>query len=417
MLPTLAVGSIGTSQNRGADIRQFVSGFSREWARTLVDQQAFRDEQRRLEHVWTFLGLADDVARDGDWFRASIATRSVFVQRFGDALRGFENLCAHRFHPLRREAKGNGPVICGFHHWHYDREGRAIGIPICKVVFGKPPHELGARLRGIELARCGQMIFGRFPSPAATESLEDYLGVVFPVLEAMVPAGSRRLYAERPIRANWRLNLHISLDEYHGPAVHPTTFGRHGYARSMSRHRYFRLGAHSAFLNSDDERCLEKLLLGCRDGNYRPDYYFVFQILPDLIVALAEADSSFWFCNILQYSPVAHDRTAFRGWSYPAPFESVHPWIARATRPVTGIFRRRIFHHYFKCVVNEDAAVCERIQDVAHQIDAIPMLGAQEERISWFEEAIRELANRGGVEMAPGSVSPDSPSHARRVDS
>ena len=94
----------------------------------------------------------------------------------------------------------------------------------------------------------------------------------------------------------------------------------------------------------------------------------------------------------MQYSPVAHDRTAFRGWLYAAPFKSGLPRLAQATRSITDIFRRYIYRHYLKRVVNEDASVCERIQEVAHQIDKVPMLGAQEERIGWFEEAIRDLA-------------------------
>ncbi len=336
--------------------------------------------------------MADEVARDGDWIRASIATRSVFVQRFGDELRGFENVCAHRFHPLRREAKGNGPVICGFHHWQYNRDGTAVGIPICNVVFGKPPHALGVGLRRIELATCGPMIFGRFPSPAATTSLEAHLGDTFPILEAVTRTMEQPLYAERSIKASWKLNLHTSLDEYHGPSVHPATFGRGGYPRSMSHHRYFRVGVNSAFFNSDDEACFQKLMAGCRDGSYRSSHYFVFQILPNLIVAHAEADRGFWYCTLMQYSPVTHDWTDFRGWSFAAPFEANRPWLASAARPITDPIRHRVFHHYFRRVVNEDAAVCERMQEVAHQIDGTPLLSAQEVRIGWFEESLRELA-------------------------
>jgi phenylpropionate dioxygenase-like ring-hydroxylating dioxygenase large terminal subunit len=377
-----------------ADTSPSSSAFVSDWTRSVVDAQAFRDEQRQLEHVWTFLGFADSLKRDGDWFRASIATRSVFVQRFGDELRGFENVCAHRFNPLRTEARGNGPVICSFHHWQYNREGRAVGIPICNVVYGKAPHELGARLRNIELALCGPLVFGRFPAPHATGSLEQHLGEIFPILQVMVPMNQGRLYAERSIQSNWRLNLHITLDEYHSPAVHPTTFGRYGYGNSMSRHQYFRLGPHSAYMDSEDEDCFKKLLAGCRERNYRSSHYFVLHILPDLIVAHAAADSPYWFCNVLQYSPVTHDRTTLRTWVYAAPFESGLSGFAKATRPVTDPFRRRIYRYYFNRVVNEDASVCERLQTVAHQVDQVPMLGAREVRIGWFEESLRELAGQ-----------------------
>src|SRR5258708_39945964 len=141
-----------------------------DWYRAVRDQQAFVREQQKLAHVWTFLGLARDLQRDGDWFTASLATRSVFVQRFGDDIRAFENVCAHRRYPLRHAARGNGPVICGHHHWQYNRDGLAIGIPVCSQVFGVLPHELNARLTPVEIARCGGLIFGRFASSAAAPS-------------------------------------------------------------------------------------------------------------------------------------------------------------------------------------------------------------------------------------------------------
>ncbi len=96
---------------------------------------------------------------------------------------------------------------------------------------------------------------------------------------------------------------------------------------------------------------------------------------------------------MLQYSPATHDRTAFRAWLFTAPFESGRRRSAQATRPITDPFRRRIYRHYFNRVVNEDASVCERIQTVAHQIDKVPMLGAREERVGWFEESIQELTS------------------------
>jgi nitrite reductase/ring-hydroxylating ferredoxin subunit len=265
--------------------------FSANWAQELLDSKAFREEQRRLAGVWTFLGLSRDLGRDGDWFCSSIAT--VFVQRFGTELRGFENLCAHRSYPLRRERKGSGPVVCGFHHWQYNRDGRAVGIPICNLAYGKPPHEMDAHLQPIELAMCGPLIFGRFPGRSSSESLESYLGDAFPILEAMAPVRGRPLYMELPVQAHWKLNMHITLDDYHGPPIHPRTLERHAYLPSMNTLRYFRLGTNSAYLFSDDERCFDKLLEGFREGTYRSSHFFIFQNMPNLAIAHVDADRPF----------------------------------------------------------------------------------------------------------------------------
>jgi len=124
----------------------------------------FKREQERLSRFWTLLGITEDVANDGDWFCATLGGRSIFVQRFGPAIKAFENRCAHRFYPLRTAKKGNGPIVCGFHHWRYDQDGRAIGIPMCQEMFGTTPRELDARLNPVEVAVCGSLIFGRFAS-------------------------------------------------------------------------------------------------------------------------------------------------------------------------------------------------------------------------------------------------------------
>jgi phenylpropionate dioxygenase-like ring-hydroxylating dioxygenase large terminal subunit len=138
------------------------AGIPSDWARTLTDPREFHREQSLLAHTWTLLGLTKDVAGDGDWFRASLATRSVFVQRFGAELKGFENRCAHRPYPQHRP---HGPIVCGFHHWRYDHDGRALGIPLCDELYGVIPRDLGARLDQIEIATCGTLVFGRFPAP------------------------------------------------------------------------------------------------------------------------------------------------------------------------------------------------------------------------------------------------------------
>ena len=372
-----------------------------DWARTLVDPEAFREEQRRLAHVWTFLGLTSEVAKDGDWFRASIATRSVFVQRFDTELRGFENLCAHRFYPLRNADRGNGPVICGFHHWHYDREGRASGIPLGKELFGVVPQELGARLNPIEIAVCGTLIFGRFPHADATDTLEAFLAEGFPILAAASPQKGRPEFFASPVEANWRLCLHITLDDYHIVAVHPGILGKSGYVRRKNL-SYVRFGAHSAYLKTTKAQPLETMVAACRDGTFRPSHYCIFHVVPNMLLVLFHTDAQFWSCFIQVYEPVRHDRSIMRTWVYAAPFETDHTWLRTLTDPI----RKPIVRHYLNKVFREDNTVSERIQKVAHQIDRPPLLGALEERIDWYEQSYRGLVDAGG---RPAPQSPEDP--------
>jgi phenylpropionate dioxygenase-like ring-hydroxylating dioxygenase large terminal subunit len=376
-----------------------IGGIPADWARSMTDAQEFRREQARLAHVWTFLGLTSDLARDGDWFRASLATRSVFVQRFGDEIGGFENRCAHRGYPLRTADKGNGPIVCGFHHWRYDQAGRALGIPLCEELYGVIPRDLDARLTPIEVATCGTLVFGRFPAPAtptgAPESLEDFLGLGFPILKAMSQMPPAPVYISNAVKANWKLCLHITFDDYHGPAVHPGTFGKFGYVRRQNV-TYARFGdaraLHSTSINQPDPQALEKMAAECGAGTFRSANYRIFQIMPTLILSHFRSDRHFWFCVVEQYVPIAHDRSELRAWLYPAPFPAVDRTpLEERTRPLVDPLRRLAVAHYFRRVAREDHAVCERLQEIAHQLDTPPIIGALEERIVWFEESYRRL--------------------------
>ena len=132
-----------------------------DWLETFVDPLAFAREQSDLGHVWTFLGLASETPSDGG---------------------------AHRRRPPRNAGQGND-------------------------------------LSALELALCGDLVFGRFPSGDA-QSLEAFLGESFVLLAALSRQRLKPCYFERSIRANWKLCCQISLDDYHLAAIHPNTLGK-----------------------------------------------------------------------------------------------------------------------------------------------------------------------------------------------
>lgn len=351
------------------------------WARALADEQAFRLEQDRLGRLWTLLGITHDLRKDGDWIRARLGGRSVFVQRFGSVLKGFENRCAHRFYPLRTADRGNGPIVCGFHHWRYDEDGLATGVPICREIFDKSPRELGAGLNRLEIATCGSLIFGRFPVTGATDDLEQFLGDGFPILAALCTMPRRPHRIREPIGANWRLLIHITLDDYHNVAVHH----RKKYSRN-DEFCYFRFGLHSAHFTGGADT-LGSMAGLCRENRYRPSGYRIFNIFPNLVISLFRA-MPYWYCYVQQFVADAPERSTQQGWFFRTNLlEGEEGALSRLTRSLTEITRARIVRYYIEKIGAEDHRVCERLQSVAHQIDAWPRIGTQERRIEWFEES------------------------------
>lgn len=356
------------------------------WNRSMVDPDAFSREQESLGNLWTLLGMTTDIPHDGDWFRTTLGGCSVFVQRFGEAIKAYENVCPHRFYPLRNEEKGNGIIRCGFHHWQFNKEGEAVGIPHCQQLFGKTPRELNVRLRRVEISMCGSLIFGRFPSSGEQESLEEYLGSAWTILGAMCSPRSSTRYLESRVAANWKPLYHVTMDDYHIVAVHPSTFGKYGYLDEKNVN-YFRFGLHSAFFDGVSDKALDEMVADCRSGSYRPREYRIMQFFPNLLVAQVKAVTS-WYILVQQYVPEAHNRTRVRVWYFLAPFPAQdRTWIHAAFRRYIEFWQPPFMRHYIRKITGEDHEVCEKIQTISRQINGSPILGLEEKRIAWFEEA------------------------------
>jgi phenylpropionate dioxygenase-like ring-hydroxylating dioxygenase large terminal subunit len=390
-----------TQQSTASSDRPSPAGASHPaWARAMTSQEDFLSEQEKLGHLWTFLGFASDIPANNDWFRTTLGGRSIFVQRFEKDIRAYLNRCAHRYYPLRTSAHGNGPIVCGFHHWRYNRDGLAIGIPNCQEMFGKTPREMNQQLPEVEIAQCGSMIFGRFPAGGQypNPSLEDWLGDGYAILNHLTntpPPAINRLQSD--VAANWRLLMQISLDDYHLVAVHPSTFGKSGYLKP-EKTRYFRFGAHSAYIASAPDDALAKMAEACRAANYTPESYRILQFFPNLIVAMIRAvnylGDRYWFLLVQQLVPEAYDRTRSVTRFTLLPFAKPAGVLHRQARTIAKPWVTLGFAHYARKTHREDNQVVEQLQRSASLFEADPVRALQEQRVSWFEEEYQSIIER-----------------------
>jgi phenylpropionate dioxygenase-like ring-hydroxylating dioxygenase large terminal subunit len=358
------------------------------WAREFYDPQILAIEHERFAAagIWHLLGLTSDIPGHDDWFTADIVGHSVFVQRFHNKIAAFENVCAHRFFPIRTEQRGHGTVRCGFHGWTYNAEGNAVAVPMCEELYGSTRAELGRKLLPVEIGICGGLIFGRLPAPpgdhALRPTLEAYLGAAEPALRRLTAALTPVGVIDMVVEANWKFCYHLTLDDYHIVAVHPETFGANGPVRPGS-YRYFFDGEHSAsFIHGDGvpEAAFPAYMEACKRGLPERAGYQIFQIFPNIFVSFAGG-----VVCVGRYTPLGSERTAHRAWFC----QALEPGEAPFTpEQVTGCMEFARRNHA------DDGTAAERLQMAARQIWMKPAFSAQEERVAYFDRAYGALIRR-----------------------
>lgn len=196
---------------------------------TLVDPRILELEQRRIFDVcWIYVGHESEVRAPGDFRTRTLCGRPVILCRDSqNNVRVFLNTCRHRGTVVCREPEGNATYyVCFYHGWTYDRDGNLDRVPgqsayppsFSKSDFGlKEPPRIAA-YRGF--------VFLNFDRDAMP--LEQYLAGAKEYIDLIIdqsPSGQMEVIQgtqEYDIRANWKLLVENSFDDYHLLTTHST---------------------------------------------------------------------------------------------------------------------------------------------------------------------------------------------------
>ncbi|HLY65399.1 MAG TPA: aromatic ring-hydroxylating dioxygenase subunit alpha, partial [Chloroflexota bacterium] len=197
---------------------------------TMTSPDVFRLEQERIfDHSWLYLAHESELREPGDYHRRTIAGRPLFIVRGRDGqVRAFLNSCTHRGALVCRHEQGNAESFqCFYHGWTFNNQGQLIGIPdqaAYSECFDRAERGLMAVPR---LDSYRGMYFVSF-DPEVT-SLVSYLGdlreYIDQTMDCAEPLGGWHIVggsARYTIRANWKLLVENSMDDYHLATVHQT---------------------------------------------------------------------------------------------------------------------------------------------------------------------------------------------------
>lgn len=183
--------------------------------------------EAELKHVfskdWYCVGRADALSKTGDYVTAELAGQPIVVLR--DAyhqLRAMSNVCLHRMSTLL-QGRGNAKtIVCPYHAWTYNLDGKLRGAPamsqnegFCKDHYRLPQ------------VRCEEWLGWVF---VCLDPDAQAVSVQLSEVEDMISAYdmtnySESFYEEHVWNTNWKVLAENFMESYHLPVCHAGTIG------------------------------------------------------------------------------------------------------------------------------------------------------------------------------------------------
>ncbi len=167
---------------------------------------------------WIMVGFEVELPAPGCTLATSIGRSPVVVVRGRDGLlRGFHNSCRHRGAQICAPGAARRPrLVCPYHQWAYDLEGRLVNAPRMPGWFDPAEHSL----RPVALRTVAGTIYVCLAdAPPAFDGFNDQ----FAPLLAPHQLGRAKLAHQATLveRANWKLVMENARECYHCAVNHP----------------------------------------------------------------------------------------------------------------------------------------------------------------------------------------------------
>ncbi len=187
-----------------------------------------RERAAIFDKSWIYVGHGSEVPEPGSFKSRDVAGRPViFCRDHGGTVRCLLNSCRHRGATVCVAREGKERYFtCPYHGWTYDGDGSLVAVP------GEDAY--GPAFRKSDMGLIAPPRFESYRDfyflsfAAGIEPLENYLAGAREYLDLVIdqsPSGRLQVISgtqEYDIRANWKLLVENSVDDYHLPATHST---------------------------------------------------------------------------------------------------------------------------------------------------------------------------------------------------
>lgn len=180
---------------------------------------------------WLLIGFTCELPRPGSTLAEMVGPWPILlVHDKSGTIRGFHNSCRHRGSILCKPGQHQAPrLICPYHNWTYDLDGRLLAAPRMPEEFDKSDHGL----RPIHVRCVSGLIFVCLADEAPefdtfAAHLEDYIA------PHALETGKLAAQSTLVEYANWKLVMENGRECYHCITRHPELAAT--FPVAMSRH-------------------------------------------------------------------------------------------------------------------------------------------------------------------------------------
>jgi Rieske 2Fe-2S family protein len=184
-----------------------------------TDEEVFQLElQRVFRRRWLFAGYTCQVPNPGDYFTFEIGEDSLILIRDDDGeIHAHFNTCRHRGSRICAEPVGQaGKLICPYHQWVYERDGRLAAARWMGPDFDRAQHSLH---------RAHVQILAGLIYVCLDDEPPDFEPARRVIEPFVLPHGLDRAKVcfsqDYTLRANWKLLVENNRECYHCPGGHP----------------------------------------------------------------------------------------------------------------------------------------------------------------------------------------------------
>ena len=206
------------------------NGMFRVHRRTMTSPDVLAAERERIfSPGWNYVGHESEIVEAGAFRRRSVAGRPlVFLRDTRGKVRVFFNTCPHRGALICRQDAGVARTFqCFYHAWTFNTDGEIVGVPDR----GSYPADMDWAGLGLkepaEVETYRGFCFVSFVKQR--ERLANYLGEVAELMDLTIDSGEVlggwEVLAGSSVyrfKANWKLMVENSIDNYHFDTVHET---------------------------------------------------------------------------------------------------------------------------------------------------------------------------------------------------